>query len=214
MAATYITSIDEAKLELGIDGTGNDVLLGKIVNRSRARIEAYLNRLVVTRSSDLTEYHTMRGSSELYTLDSPIISITTIHEDATRVYGASSLLVEGTDYLLVKPIGRIVRLNGGYPTRWEVGFHAIKIVGSFGYASTAAVPWALKDPALRHVARTYREITKEVHDVHSIADDVGRVQYFSDRTFNKSITQDLDPYRYVLVGDGSTGERVDVVPDA
>lgn len=212
----FITSIDEAKSELVITDGGNTHLLLSILNRSRARIEAFFSRVVVTRATDLTEFHSPKfATSTLWTLDKPIISITTIHEDTTRAYGSTTLLTEGTDYIVQKPAGKIIRIASatGSPRSWQFGFRTVRVVGSFGYADTDSVPWEIKDPALRHVARTYREITREHHDLASIQDDVGRVQYFSDRTFNKSITDELLPYRRQSFG-AETGERDVLVPNA
>lgn len=210
---TTVTGLVEAKEELNIkpNDSGKDSLLYGILDRSRARIEAYLRRYLVARASDLTEFHTLTSpDSELFTLDWPIISITSIHEDSSRVYGSSSLLVEGTDYLLVKGKGKIVRLSGGTPTSWRSGFHAIRIVGKFGYANTESVAGEIKDPALRHVVRTFRMVTREDDGVSSVADDVGRVQYFSDKTF-RSLAEEFRPYQ---APPGPTGERLEVVPSA
>lgn len=211
-----IVSLDEVKLELGISDSGNDALLLSIINRSFARIEAFLSRVLVTRAADLTEFHSLyRADATLWTLDRPIISITTIHEDRTRAYGASSKLTDGTDYIVHKAAGKVSRITSatGSRTSWETGFRAVRVVGSFGSADTDSVPWEIKDPGLRHVARTYREITREHNDIASIQDDVGRVQYFSDRTFNKGITDELLPYKKHSFG-AETGERDAVVPNA
>lgn len=211
----FITSLDDAKVELAVTDDGNTALLLNILNRSRARIEAFLGRVLVTRATDLTEFHSFESAtSTLWMLDRPIISITTIHEDTNRAYAASTLLTEGTDYIVHKPAGKITRITSatGSRTSWETGLRAVRAVGSFGYADTEAVPWEIKDPALRHVARAYREITREHNDISSIQDDVGRVQYFSDRTFNKSITDELLPYRTYSFG-AETGERDDAVPN-
>ena len=61
----------------------------------------------------------------------PVITITSIHSDTNRVYG-SDTLIASSQYNIDKELGR-VELKDISPDSFEVGFKAIKIIGSFGF---------------------------------------------------------------------------------
>lgn len=73
----------------------------------------------------------------------PIISITSINVDATRVYGAGTLLVAGTDYTFDAVQGIILQTYGSLFS-WPTTFRATKVVLVAGYAVTP--------PGLRSIA--------------------------------------------------------------
>ncbi|KKK70114.1 hypothetical protein LCGC14_2927220, partial [marine sediment metagenome] len=81
-----LVSVAEFKDHSSIQGSGKDATLENIINRVSDEIEVFLDRQIVTRGA-LTEYHTFRNSVglvynlELRTLEWPIISVATVHED-------------------------------------------------------------------------------------------------------------------------------------
>lgn len=193
-----LVSLEELKDHIGAGGTGKDAVLEGIIDRVTDEIEQYLGRQIVTRGS-MTEYHTFDGSTcELRPLERPITTVTTIHEDTAspRTYGASALLVSGTDYEAIKPSGVIRRINGtGSLRAWAVGYRAIKLVYAAGYATTAAVPARIKGQALRYAALVWDEQKRGAFGVSGASDALGNYTRFAAASLNREMQQALAPER-------------------
>ena len=85
MATNDLISFDDA-VEWFDDGdlTNKRDLAEAVITGSSAIIEDYLHRELVTRGT-ITEYHWLeRASHELYLSSYPLITVTSVHEDATR----------------------------------------------------------------------------------------------------------------------------------
>ena len=121
-------------------------LLNLLINRATAAIESWLDRLIVSRGTNLTEFHTMgrlrRPVADLFTLEWPIISVTSIHEDDSRAYAAADLLVANTDYIVNNLAGKIIRIAGSDQpsTTWGTSFREYQVIYDAGYATVASVP--------------------------------------------------------------------------
>lgn len=186
--STYaLISLAELKEHVGAPGTGKDTALEGIVDRVSDEIERHLRRQIVTRGA-LTEYHTLlaQGSevvrSEIRTLEWPIITVTSVHEDTAtpRTYGAAALLVENTGYEVVKPKGLIRRIDGlGTLKNWSTGHRAVKVVYSAGYATTATVPATLKSVALRYAALLWGEEKRGDFGISGASDQLGNYTRFA-----------------------------------
>lgn len=166
-------------------GAGADALIEACVNEASEMVEKAWGRHIVSRGP-LTEDHPgmlLGGASaglysppisgppipvgygaltpslgpELYLNEWPIVSVTTVHEDPSRVYGAGALLAAGTDYLVSKPTGKLVRLSGGMPRAWASSWRAVRVVYLGGYQNTAgSVSGA--DPVPPVVLRVFDEL--------------------------------------------------------
>lgn len=146
-------------------GTTTDPLIEECINEASEMVEKAWGRHLVSRGA-LTEFHPrldplVRGASvytppisspnipmtsgpmafalgaELYLNEWPIVSVTTVNEDAAAAYGGGTLLAASTDYLASKPIGKLVRLSGGLPRAWLCSWRAVKVVYLGGYQNTA-----------------------------------------------------------------------------
>jgi len=203
-----LVSLDELKEHIGAGGTAKDTVLEGIIDRVTDEIEQYLGRQIVTRGS-LTEYHTFDDPTcELRSLERPITAVTTIHEDTSspRTYGASSLLVSGTDYEAIKPSGIIRRINGtGSLRSWAGGYRAIKLVYTAGYATTAAVPARIKAQALRYAALVWDEQKRGAFGVSGASDSLGNYTRFAAASLNREMQQALAQER--RWADWESGER-------
>jgi hypothetical protein len=203
--STYsLVSLDELKEYLGVSGGGRDNALESILNRVTDEIEDYVDRQLVTRtdpatpSTRLTEYHTMPlwtpvgslgyyrppsfDSTEIWTLQWPIITVTSVHEDRNtpRTYGTEYLLVSGTDYETVAAKGLIRRMLGADNlTSWAPGHRAIRVIYSAGYATTADVPARIKTIALRYASLIWAETERRQFGVSSASDATGNFTRFS-----------------------------------
>ena len=148
-------------------GTTTDSLIEDCVNEASAMVEKAWGRHLVSRGG-LTEFHPRLDSlgaatgvyvplisgpaqpvsygagamclgAELYTNEYPIVSLTTVHEDSARAYGAGALLVADTDFVLSKPAGKLIRISGsgGTPRAWVASWRAVKVVYIAGYQDTS-----------------------------------------------------------------------------
>lgn len=202
MAVSTYALIDVAGAKVwldGLTGASKDTLFETIIDQSSALIEEYLGREIITRGN-LTDYHTFDSSShDLFTYQWPIITVTTVHEDSNREYGADELLTENTDYLVVKPKGKIIRTVSATSGRqnWLRGFKAVKVVYSAGYADRDAVPLVIKDVCSRHVASVFRQITRKTEELARVSDDMGSFARFGPALLTSGMKQDLHPFKRI-----------------
>lgn len=208
-----LITLQELKDYVGVAGLAKDPQLEVIIERVTDEIEGYLGRQIVSRAA-LTEYHTMQAQGswvptpDLRTLEWPIISVTTVHEDTAtpRTYGASALLVAGTGYEVVKR-GLIRRLDGGagMPRAWAIGHRAVKVVYTAGYADTASVPQRIKSMALRYAALVWDETKRQAFGVSGASDSLGNYTRFAAAQLNDDMKAALTPERRLSFCE--TGER-------
>jgi hypothetical protein len=219
LSAYALVSLDELKDHVGAGGSAKDSVLEGIINRVTDEIEQHLSRWLVCPVGDtargaLTEYHTMQSdgqavySSNLRTLEWPIRSVTTVHEDSAvpRAYGAGVLLVAGTDYEVIKPKGLIRRIGGaGLQMPWNVGHRAIKVVYVPGYATPADVPARIKSIALRYAALIWDEQKRGSFGVSGASDSLGNFTRFAPAQLTDDMKDALASERQA--GPWVSGER-------
>lgn len=200
-----LISLDELKGHVSAAGDAKNPQLEAIIDRVTAEIEQLLGRKVVCPDGDsdrgsFTEYHSFisRGqpvaTSDLWTLDWPIREVTTIHEDSgtPRTYGASQLLVAGTDYEVVKPKGLIRRLSGtGVPVPWCTGHRAVKLVYVAGQTSPSTVPAHIKGIALRYAALIWDEQKRQAFGVSGASDSLGNFTRFAPAQLSREMKASL-----------------------
>lgn len=184
---TYaLASVDELKDHLSVaqEMSGQDPLFETILKTASQLIEAHLGRKVVSRGS-ITEYHTFaHGESDLWLLQWPVISITTVKEggwvNGTWTADATLLTTNGEYLALSNEDGaRLVRMNSGSPTSWDTGFEAVEVVYTAGYATTSAVPQPLKIVCLDLAARKYSQIRRGGDfSAQTVSDGLGTVSRF------------------------------------
>ena len=187
----------EEKRWLDVTDTGKDELIRVLIEDCSDIIESWLDRQIVTRGA-LTEYHTFEDSeAELFTLDYPIISVTSVHEDTNRTYGATALLTVTTQYIVSKPVGKIIRVYSASSgrTAWLTGFRAVKVIYTAGYADTDSVPRELKDVCKRLVALKFREVERGQQGLSGQADDVGNYTRFGPPELTKGMQAQLRPFK-------------------
>jgi Phage gp6-like head-tail connector protein len=209
-----LVSLAELKDHIGAGGNAKDAQLEEVINRVSDELESYLEREIVSRGA-LTEYHTMQADGlevltpDLRTLEWPILSVTSAHEDTTtpRSYGSGALLVAGTGYEVVKPRGLIRRLEGGAGTTrtWATGHRAVKVVYTAGYADTAAVPARIRGVALRYAAVVWDEMKRQSFGVSGAADSLGNFTRFAPAQLTNDMKAAVMSERRLTLWD--SGER-------
>jgi len=127
-----------------IQGSSIDADLTSLITRVEGFIARYLGFPLSDSATSYTldqSTYTLFADGSMYGLEyvlqspiKPIVSITSIHSDADRVYG-SSTLIDSSQYEIDKELGRVI-LDDTSPDTFDRGFRAIKIVGSFGFSTS------------------------------------------------------------------------------
>lgn len=188
LADDALITLEELNHALGQDADSGDYDEAKeeIINRRSSEVLAFLDRRLLTAS--YTEYHTAhKGQDELVLGEWPVTAVTTVHEDASwknvalaSRYGASALLTNDTDYIVIKPttepgpFGRLLRLNA----TWSTVRRAVKVVYTAGYATRALIPGPIKAVVIDMCAIAWREQSKKEWGLASRSDMAGNVSRF------------------------------------
>lgn len=123
-----LTTLANVKAFKNVTASDHDVELLRLIPAVDAFIAQYCNR--VLEQATVTEYHSGRaGQTTLRLKQYPVASITSLHDDVDRVYGADTLLV-AADYVLTDPAAGLAQLDG---FTFEEGLHNIKIVYVGGF---------------------------------------------------------------------------------
>ena len=142
MALVSVATLKEYLPEL--TGSGADTELSNLINRVESIIGRFLgfpppdNALSVTLGSAI---YTVYVDSPSYTNKNllllpikPIISITSVFADATRVYGADTEITSA-EYDIDKKAGRLILKENVASIGFSRGFQANKVYGTFGFTS-------------------------------------------------------------------------------
>lgn len=150
-------ALNDQNVFLNIYDTKNWLEIAMTVETYDARIEMFISqvcdqfnrytkRLLVAR--DLTDYYTGDGTNVLYLDQYPVNSITSLHIDAERAYGDSTLIA-AADYALYTKSGQITLDSSTFSSSAK----AVKVVYNAGYTltDTATLPLDLKQAALNQI---------------------------------------------------------------
>lgn len=207
LSAYALGTVPEVMEYLSEDSPADKSPVNSLLNRATSLIETYLSRELVTRGS-LTEFHSIPSrTSRLLLLEAPIISITTVHEDQARGYGASTLLVDGTDFISSDSKGELIRVqDGGGDLAWQTGFRAVQAVYDGGYATAQLVPDDIRDAFFEVCAWLHAIETRKKHGISGWSDDAGNYTRVSTDHLPKHLKGQLASHRRFPLG-LHTGER-------
>jgi len=174
-----------------VQGTGADDRLKLAINGAAGIIEQRIGgRMLCTRDTAITDYFSpLPNMCELYLGDWPVFEVVSVHEstDVPRVYDATTLLVEGTDFEVVNPRGIIRRLSDGAGSRttWASAHHSVKVAYKAGYktgagtpTAAAALPDEFVQAALFIATAIYKESDRGAWGVSAQSDAMGNVTRF------------------------------------
>jgi hypothetical protein len=125
-----LTTLANVKAFKNITASEHDAELLRLIPTVDQFVKNYCNRPTLEQAA-ITEYHSAReGQTRLKLKQYPVASITSIHDDVDRVYGADTLL-SASDYVLTDPEAGIVELDG---CSFRGGLNNVKAVYPAGYA--------------------------------------------------------------------------------
>lgn len=123
-----LTTVDAIKAQLGISGTSEDTRLGVWLSQADQMIKSYLRRNI--EQATYTEFYSGDGTNVIRLRQAPVQSITSLYLDnagffgqPSGVFGTSSQLIEGTDFVLNRDnnsatekstSGIVWRINGSW----------------------------------------------------------------------------------------------------
>lgn len=176
------TTLVKVKEYLGITDTASDTLLTDLLARLQVAAETYLDRKI--EQATYTEQYDGDETDRLITLQWPIISVTSVHDDQDRAFGAATLIATA-DYVLYKDRG-IIRLDG---LVFSSGIQNIKVVYTAGYAT---VPADLAQALIELIADRFRQ--KENQGLESLSIGAYSVS-FTGEDLPDEVKATFDAYR-------------------
>jgi len=184
-----LTTLANAKefLKIPVSETEDDSILNRIITAADAFVKNYCGR--VLEAADLTELHsTTKGQVVLVLDEYPVNSVTSLHDDPERAFGADTLIAT-TDYVVDKAEG-IIRLDGVY---FAGGLQNVQVVYNAGYTT---VPADLEQATLELVAQKYHSYDKIRQGIESRSFNGESVSFFMGEML-KETRAVLDRYRKV-----------------
>jgi hypothetical protein len=124
-----LTTLANVKAFKNITASEHDSEILRLIPAVDAFIAQYCNRTL--EQATVTEYYSTRaGQTTLRLKIYPVASITSIHDDVDRVYGADTLLA-ASDYVLDDAEAGIVKLDG---CTFNEGLRNVKVIYLGGFA--------------------------------------------------------------------------------
>lgn len=142
--------------------TDHDTLIQNLITQKSKECANYCNRKFAARA--LTEYYDGDGRATLLLREYPINSITSIHDDPDRAYGAETL-IDSADYTM--PNAGLDGMVKGDGIIFGAGVENIKVVYNGGYSTlpadlVSAAEMMVMADYLEHVASVKVSTTDEV----------------------------------------------------
>lgn len=142
-----LVSLADFKIDTGITTDTDDIYLQRAISRASAAAETYCDRVFAVETVRDT-FEEIGCTSSLKLSRYPVIEIDTVDADGTA-------LIEGTDYRVDYPIGRISPISGGWSSPLAVTYSAgldpipLDLQGAVGEMVKALQFNKSRDPSLR-----------------------------------------------------------------
>ena len=145
--ANALTTVATCKTQLDIQSsdTSQDALLERFINSASEQVERYCGRKFALRS--FVEVRDGTRSNEMLLENWPVVSVTSVHVDTSRAFGAESLLL-ASEYGVQAP--NILRRHDAF---WPRGSMVVRVEYTAGYAT---IPADLEDACVMLVEHRYR----------------------------------------------------------
>lgn len=197
---------DELGRELGYPkGTSDRTSSFESRDAASTEVAEHLGKVVIAHT--ITEYHHVQQfTDELRVKHFPIVAITSVHEDTTLQYGASTELTENTHFTVDYANGVLYRIESSYPTSWCRYRNAIRIIYAGGYEGVAAVNRTIKAVTAEYAAMKYREKTEQSQNVESESNDFGTVRRYGPAQLTPGMKKRLQNHRNQFPGTWTRSE--------
>lgn len=175
----------ELKDQLGITGSAHDTFIDALVTNVSLMVARYCNRIaqdgtsaLELNASDATEYYDGSGETGLRVKRYPITTVTSVHIDADRDFGAETL-VAATDYVSDRHgfLRYLPQESTGFATIsfWPKGIQNVKVIYKGGYGT---IPGDLKQGAINWAGAIFAKrkstgIVSESIDSYSVTYEGG-----------------------------------------
>lgn len=188
-----LATLANAKAFKNITGTAHDAELARLILAVDQFAIEYCNRML--EQATVTEYHSARqGQTVLILRQPPVASITTIHDDVDRVYGADKLIA-AANYVLEEGPAGIVRFD---KTSLQKGINNLKVVYLGGFAAGSAQLKLLEQAAIELVWLARDKGDKALLGLQSKSIADGSVTTF-EQDWPAGVKAILDAYRLTRV---------------
>jgi len=195
--SSLLTSLANVKEYLKIPTltTTYDALLTNLVKRSGALLEKYMGRTIL--QATYTEYYDGDGKTKLLLNQWPIISVTELNMDNSRLF-LTATQIQPSDYViwnnvgyleLLKPLDYLSGIETAYGRFFIHGQQNIKVTYAAGYAT---VPDDVEQASIIHVAYLYNKAGSEGHISMSLG---GLAKSYDRRAIPDEVAMYLEPYR-------------------
>jgi len=126
-----LATLAALKEYLELTGSGHDARLTALLARSDTFVKSFTKRALEVPANDVTEYYDGNFTDTIFLREFPIVSVTSVHDDTARVFGADTLIA-AADYVIVNDPGYIRYLYG---LRFAKGAQNVKVIYKGGYST-------------------------------------------------------------------------------
>jgi len=188
VAANALATLEEVKDFYGMTGSkqADDDLIEDLIDRITQLFQTYCGWSSF-KAADYTEYIDGESTKYIFPINTPIISITSIHDDTDWVYG-SDTLIENTEYRSVDE-----RYIVSKDSLFGRGDQNIKLVYRAGYET---IPGDLKQSCIEEVTKRYKH--RRDIDIQAKSLDDGDATY-SESAFLPATKEVLYKYKTMWV---------------
>lgn len=188
VADNALATLNECKDFYGMTASkqADDDLIEDLIDRVTQLFETYCG-ITSFKAADYTEYIDGQSDKYIFPKNTPINSVTSIHDDTDWVWGANELL-DASDYRIVDE--KYVVYNSGV---FSLGEQNIRIIYNGGFTT---IPLDLKQACIEEVMTRYKH--RKDMDVIQKSQEDGNVTY-NQAAFLPSTLVVLNKYRPLWV---------------
>lgn len=183
-----LTTIAAVKVLIGAKSE-DDATTQTLITKASVWANNYTSRILAQQT--FTEYYDGDGTTLLFLKNYPISSIATIHQDADRAFG-STTLVAATDYFTYADNRKLI----GDGVSWESGLQTIKVVYVAGY-EIGSIPEDLVNAITMLVDFWFKEYDAHRFGVTSTGTETNRITY--EKNIPMEIKEMINPYRKKVI---------------
>jgi hypothetical protein len=186
-----LTTLANVKAFKNITASEHDAELLRLISAVDGFIGGYCN--CALEQATVTEYHSGRsGQTTLRLRQYPVASITSLHDDVARSYGAATLL-SPSEYVLIDATAGLVQLDG---RTFQEGLNNIKAVYVGGFATGSIERKLLEQAAIELIWLARDKGDKALLGLQSRSIADGRIDTFQ-TDWPAGVRDILDRFRKV-----------------